>query len=237
MWRIAVATASLLFCCLVSGADEPRKAVEAGALDALWDDLASPDEGKATRAALALASRPADAVTLLRERLRPVKLSEADSTRLIDKLGAEEFTDREAAASELEYYGKFIKADLEKALGRKPAAEVAKRIKQLLDRMPVDPGTAPPPTGLDIDAGRSISISNAAGKLTILVDGKPLDLTPKALPVPVPPRGWARAVRAVAVLEHVGTSDAEKLVRRMSEGERDAQPTRAAREALARWKK
>ena len=90
-------------------------------------------------------------------------------------------------------------------------------------------------------AGRpgSVSISNINGKITIMIDGVPFN--PEAMapppPPPAPPAGWVRAVRAVTLLEHLGTAEAQQLLQAIAAGEADALPTIAAREALERLKK
>jgi hypothetical protein len=200
-------------------------------LDALWTDLASPDEAKATRAALALAASK-DAVPFLKDHLKPVKADPKRLAQLIAQLDSDDFTNREAAAAELDYLGKFIKADLEKAVANKPSAEVKKRLQGFLDRIA---GEAAIPGAPPAITGRSVGVSNNNGKITIIVDGKPLDLTPPA--VPTPRMGWVRATRAVAVLEHVGSAEARKILEGVAEGEGEAPPTKAAKEALDRLKK
>src|SRR5205807_1256969 len=45
---------------------------------------------------------------------------------------------------------------------------------------------------------------------------------------------WTRAVRAVVLLEHVGTPDAVAILKALATGHPDAQPTKEARAALAR---
>jgi hypothetical protein len=49
-----------------------------------------------------------------------------------------------------------------------------------------------------------------------------------------PKSKWTRAVRAIALLEHIGTPDAIAVLKEMSGGHPLAQPTRVAREALER---
>src|SRR5262249_44103705 len=128
--NLRAAAGVLLALCAVStcrAADPPR-------LDALWADLASPDEAKATRAALALAAAK-DAVPFLKDHLKPVKADAKRVAQLIEQLDSDDFPKREEAAAELDYHGKFIKADLEKALAAKPSAEVKKRVQGMLDRI------------------------------------------------------------------------------------------------------
>jgi hypothetical protein len=48
---------------------------------------------------------------------------------------------------------------------------------------------------------------------------------------------WVRAVRAIALLEHIGTSEARAILERLASGEAEALPTEQARAALARLDK
>ena len=43
---------------------------------------------------------------------------------------------------------------------------------------------------------------------------------------------WTRAVRAIVLLEHIGSPDAEAILKEMATGHPDAHPTKVAREAL-----
>jgi hypothetical protein len=138
---------------------------------------------------------------------------------------------------ELEYFGKYIKADLEAALKKGEKLETTMRIQQLIDKMPKEQkAQAPIPV---MPKGRNISVSNINGEIRITVDGVPLNLTP--LPPPPPPPGpppqWIRAVRAVTLLEHFGTPEARAIIEAIAGGESDALPTIAAKEALERLKK
>jgi hypothetical protein len=45
---------------------------------------------------------------------------------------------------------------------------------------------------------------------------------------------WTRAVRAIVLLEHIGTPEAIAILKDMATGHPDAQPTRTAKEALKR---
>lgn len=206
-------------------------------LESRWADLTSPEEGKATRAILALAAEPKETMALLQERLKPVKADPKRVEHLVKQLDSGNFGVRNQATMELEYFGKYIKADLEAALKKDPTVETKTRLKQLLDKMPkVEKAVAPPMPKLG--GGKSVSVTNINGQITILIDGQPLDMMPKA---PVPPQGpsssWVRAVRAVTLLEHLGSPEARALLQAMAAGEADALPTVAARAALERLKK
>ena len=197
----------------------------------LWEQLSSPDEGKATRALLALAARPKEATAYLGQHLKVVKVDKAKVARWIEELGDDTFSTREEAMRELAYLGKFIKADLEKAAATKDP-EVKKRVAALLARIPDEakqPAIAP---GL---RGRNVQVQNINGQISITIDGKALDLTP-----PVPPKpdlDLLRTIRGIALLEHLGTAEAKKILSRLAEGEAEAAPTKEAKAALQRLEK
>lgn len=232
--NMRTATALLLTLCAVSfgrAADPPR-------LDALWADLASPDEAKATRAALALAASK-EAVSFLKDHLKPVKADAKRVAQLVQQMDSDDFSKREEAAAELDYLGKFIKADLEKAMKAKPSAEVKKRVQAMLDRIAGETATPAVPPAL---TGRNVAVSNVNGNITIVVDGKVVSPSGRligaaAVPASARRMGWVRAARAAAVLEFVGTPEARKVLERLSDGEAEAPPTKAAKEALGRLKK
>src|SRR5262249_12548298 len=52
-----------------------------------------------------------------------------------------------------------------------------------------------------------------------------------------PKKAWTRASRGVAILEQIGSPDAIAVLRQVAEGHKDATPTIAAKESLARLKK
>jgi RNA polymerase sigma factor (sigma-70 family) len=261
-----------------------RPAEPASRLESLWTDLASPDEGKGLRAALALAASK-EAVPLFKERLRPVKSDPKRVAQLIAQLDSDDFARRQEAAAELDYLGKFIKADLDKALADNPSLEVKNRIQRLLDQiagettvdrsegpkpapaagatMPVPPrplqvpalpapapaGTPVPPPALPPGATPlpapalppvapgAIAPAPAVGPVPV---GPTAGSTPVRVtggrPLAAPRLAWVRAARAVAVLEQIGTPEAKKILEALAEGEAEAPPTKAAKEALERLK-
>jgi hypothetical protein len=211
-------------------------------IESRWADLASPDEGKATRALLALSATPKETTAFLQEQLKPVKADAKRVAQLVKALDNANFKIRAQAMAELEYFGKYIKADLEAALKANPGIETKMRVQQLLDKMPKEKekkAEAPMPKA---GGGRNISVSNINGQIRITIDGQVIDLNnltppPPPPPPPGPPTGWVRAVRAVNLLEHLATPEAEKMLQSIAAGESDALPTVAAREALERLKK
>jgi hypothetical protein len=223
-----------LFVLLAAGLS-PAAPARAADFRAAWADLAGGDEAKAARAVLTFGAAPKEAVAFLRENLPPVKADAKQVAKLAADLDSDDFEKREEAHRQLQYQGKYIKDDLKKAQ-EGAGAEGKKRLQDLLDAIAQDEKAAapatPPPPNLN---GKSISISNVNGKINVVVDGVPLDLTPRMAPAPAgPPRSWVRAARAVGVLEALDTPEARKLLEDLAAGEADALPTTAAKAALKR---
>ncbi len=158
-------------------------AQSAAILDARWADLASPDDGKAMRALLALAAAPKETVALMKERLKPVKADAKQVEQLLKQLDSGNFAVRSQAMMELEYLHKYIKNELERALKNNPQVETRARVQQLLDKLPKDPKAAavPPPK---FRPGSSVAVSNVNGQIQIIIDGVPLDLSKMQTPPP-----------------------------------------------------
>jgi hypothetical protein len=215
--------------------DKPQSEKAAGAaLEQWWADLGSSEESKSARALLALARTPSQTVAFLRQRVRAVKADPRRVAKLLEDLDSDSFEKRQTAQQELEYLDKYIKADLEKALEGKVSLEVKLRVRRMLKQIGEDnPKPAAPP----VLRGGNISIRNVNGNIEITINGKRLDLTPRIIEKPGPRLSWLRAVRAAAVLEHIGTPEARKVLEMLADGEKDALPSRAAAEALQRLKK
>jgi hypothetical protein len=104
-------------------------------LEQRWADLA----GRAPAAHVAiwaLVGSPAEAVGLLRARLRRVAEVEGGRVkRLIAELGSGDFTTRERASRELGRLGEVVRPALESALEDRRDLERHRRIERLLDEM------------------------------------------------------------------------------------------------------
>lgn len=200
--------------------------------DQLWNDLASADEATFARALLALGKTPQDTLPFLKEKLVPVKADPQRVAKLVADLDSNVFDTREKAAAELEYLGKYIKSDLEKALAAAQGAETKQKLQQLLDKMPQSVKEPMPVQPLN---GKATSVAVINGR--VFINGVPAD-APKPGSVTVgPPMTWVRAVRAIAILEFIGNSEAKEVLQNLAGGESDALPTQQAKAALERLKK
>ena len=203
--------------------------------EALWADLGSAEESKAARALLGLAADPKATVAFLKENLRPVKADADRVTKLVKDLDSNEFAVRQKAMEELEYYGKTVKDQLEKAAKTELSAEAKQRVQQLLDKLPkkLDVKAPPPPP---LPGVNRVQVAIINGK--VIVNGQPVDGNPQPAPVAVgPSMTWVRAARAVALLEHLNTPEARQLLEAISQGDAEALPTTEAKAALERLKK
>jgi RNA polymerase sigma factor (sigma-70 family) len=109
----------------------PRPA-EARELETWWRQLTG-EAPEAHRAIWALAGVPAQAVPLLRDRLRSAAgLPSKDLKRLVQELDSSEFAHREEASRRLGEFGEDAELALREALAHKPSAEVRRRIERLL---------------------------------------------------------------------------------------------------------
>jgi hypothetical protein len=217
-------------------------------LQAAWDALASPDEGRASRALLTLAANPGPAVAFLGEHLPPVRDDAERIGALLDDLGSDQRARWTAAADALAYLGPYARPHVERALAAGPPAALAHRLRELLERLPQperdrDPGRGPGRGFGPFPGGGagSVSVQNINGQVRITVDGQTIDLDRlrgRARGAGAPARDagrpdpWLRATRAVALLRHLGSPDARAILARLADGEPDAAPTREAKLAL-----
>jgi hypothetical protein len=103
---------------------------------AWWKTLADPDAGKAYRTMKEMAAHRAEAVTLLRTKLPPIRaLEDARLDALLTGLGADEFKEREAASHELIALGDAAEPRLRTVLRGAPSLELKRRTEVILQRI------------------------------------------------------------------------------------------------------
>jgi hypothetical protein len=101
----------------------------------LWAELGTNDPAKADQLTAYLVARPGLALSLLRQRLRPVCLDPGQLPRLIADLDHRRFAVRERASRELERLEECAEGALCQARAGRPSAEVRRRIDLLLERL------------------------------------------------------------------------------------------------------
>jgi RNA polymerase sigma factor (sigma-70 family) len=120
---------------VLTAAARPQKRPDERTGD-LWTALGSPDAAVAYRAGWVLTHRPAEAVALFGEKLRPaVPADPVRLARLIGDLDSDAFAVREQAARELEQLGESARVAVQKALLQPPSLNVKQSLQQLLEKL------------------------------------------------------------------------------------------------------
>jgi hypothetical protein len=171
-------------------AKRPRgSALSTHDLDRLWEELGSSDAARAAASIARLTAAPAQAVPLLRARMRPISAPAARRMdRLLTDLDDSQFDVRERAAAELEKMGDLAEMALRRLQRGRPSPEVRRRVDGLI----------------------------------------------KKLEGPLSSAEELRTLRALEVLERLGTPEARTVLQTLAEGAPDARQTREARAALER---
>jgi WD40 repeat protein len=104
-------------------------------LDAAWADLMSPEAGKGFAAIWYMTADPAGTISHVRERLKPVPPVDRKTVAgLIDRLGSEDFQEREKASRELSELAPGAINQIREAAGKTDSAEARNRLAPILAR-------------------------------------------------------------------------------------------------------
>jgi RNA polymerase sigma factor (sigma-70 family) len=116
----------------------PDGKLDPTSVDALWIDLASKNSAKAFAALRRLATAPAQAAALVKERVRAVASPEPKAVAaLIDDLQSGKLAARQKAEISLEALGDQVEPELRKALAGDPPATLRQRLERLLRRVAI----------------------------------------------------------------------------------------------------
>lgn len=214
--------------------DRAAPAAARKALEDLWVDLAA-DEVTASRALLKLATRPKEAVELCREKLKPLTIDAKRVRGLLADLGSEQEPTWKAAVEELEYFDPRLAIDLPTLMDEVTDRVARARLVAILsgDRSAAHLLEPKEPITLGRHGGQNEEVyynfrqrgswwaEHRVDRINVGNWGNRR-------------RYWTRAVRAVVLLEHIGTPAAVAVVKELATGHADAQPTKAAKEAVAR---
>lgn len=207
-------------------------------LEALWADLAK-DEVPATMALLKLSAKPKDVVPFLREKLKPLTIDEKRVRTLLADLEGDKEDARKAAIEELEYYDPRLAIELPALfdivtthtgraymVGLLSGDRLTERL--LEQNAPITLSQHGGKNGEEVyynfRQGGSWWAEHRVGQINATVHGNRR-------------KYWTRAVRAITLLEHIGTPEAAAVLKTLATGHADAQPTKAAKDALARLEK
>ena len=215
-----------------AGRSEPGKAPKGGtgSFESWWDDLEKP-EIDAARALLNMADRREEAVAFLKTKMKPLKMTAAEIRALLLKLGNENEKVWKPAFEELEYFDPRLAIDLETLMDRYKEAPGRQRMVEVLSGR--EAGQL---------AGKTVILRKHGDYFNFFAEPNfgswwaehKLDRVNNPAGWGNPKKKWTRAGRAIVLLEHFGTPGAVAILKEMASGNPDAQPTKVAKEALAR---
>jgi hypothetical protein len=197
-------------------------------MEAWWADLEK-GEAEASRALLKLAAQPKEAVAFLKTKLMPLKIDADKVKALLAKLGSDKEEVWKTAFEELEYFDPRLAIDLETLMADVTDAPARQRMVEVLSGRPAGSlGTKEvilrpvgQGDGFNFFAGGSWWAEHQVARLNSAPWG---NLKKK----------WTRSVRAIVLLEHIGTPEAVAVLTELATGHAEAQPTKVAKEALAK---
>lgn len=207
---------------------EPVKTV-AGAADkpfeTWWDNLEK-EESVASRALLKLSARPQEAVAFLKKKMKPLTIDNDAVFALLDKLASDDDAVWKPAFEELEYFDPRLAVALEALMLDVTEAPARQRMVEVLSGHKA--GALQGDVKLRNTGEESFNFFS--GNSSWWAEHKVSRLNTWGNMK----KKWTRAVRAIILLEHIGSPEAVAILKEMSTGHPEAQPTKTAVEALAR---
>jgi len=201
-------------------------------LETCWADLEK-GETPATRALLNLADRPKEAVSFLKTKLKPLRISSGEVKGLLLKLGSENEAVWKPAFEELEYFDPRLAIDLQTLMERYTEYPVRRRLVEILSGYLPDFLKEREDFQIrSVGTGFNFSAKSARGRGSWWAENRIDKINSGGLRGDLKKK-WTRAVRAIVLLEHIHTPDAVAILKDMAGGHPEAYPTKVAQEALA----
>ena len=225
-----IAATSLLFLYGAWAISKPVPTVrpEAMPFEPLWMDLEKGD-AEASRALLKMSARPKEAVDFLAKKLRPLKIDPEQVNALLGQLASNDEAIWKKAFVELEYFDPRLAIDLETLMKTVTEAPARQRMVEILSGRAAESLAGQEVNLRAIGQGEGYNFfakgSWWAEHKVERINSTGWGNTRKK---------WTQCVRALILLEHIGTADALAILETMSRGHPDAQPTKVANEALKR---
>jgi hypothetical protein len=207
---------------------EPIASSDDALLETLWADL-NKEEPAASRALLKLAAQPEHTVAFLKPKMRPLKLTAKELRALLEKLGSDQEKVWKGAFNELKYLDPRLAIDLEDLMLDITTSPTRQRLVAVLSDRAVESLTSESINLRRLSAGRGFNFNQAGRSWWAEHLVSRLASTPSAHK-----REWLRLMRAIVLLEHIGTPDALAIFNTMASGHLDATPTKLASEAVHR---
>jgi RNA polymerase sigma factor (sigma-70 family) len=207
-----------------------RPAAGEAALEVWWADMTKPGP-PAWRALLAFAARPSEAVAFFKTRLVPLTISEEEVRTLVESLGSDNEAEWKGAAAKMAYFDPRLAVDIKTLMQEALDPMQNSRLAEVL--MDQQPGTF---AGLHFKFQRYAKDNYG---MTETTRGASYGVAWKVSQVDAyngsaGKQQWRRAARAEVVLGAIGTAGATEILQSMATGNAEAEPTRVAKEELAR---
>jgi hypothetical protein len=198
-------------------------ASDAEQMETCWHDLEKPDP-LASRALLKMADKPTETVAFLKEHLLPLKIDEEEVNKLIKDLESDDDTVWKPSYEKLRYFDPRLAIELPVLMTNTTNPTARSRLVEILaDR---EQGEY---------AGKEVKYSTFRGGQNFVIGNGSIWAEKDVARLGgqfVPKDTWTRAIRAIVLLEHINTPDAIAILKDMSTGNSDAQPTKQANTAL-----
>jgi tetratricopeptide (TPR) repeat protein len=198
-------------------------------VDSWWSDLEK-TEAVAARALLNLADRPKETVEFLKTRLKPLTITADRVQTLLVNLGSDKEETWKAAYEEFEYFDPRLAIDLPTLMNDVTTSPARQRLVEVLSQRPIGSLADKDVTIRQIGGGDGYNFFDGRSSWWAEHRVERINLGGNMK------RKWTQAVRAIILLEHIGTPEAVAILRDMATGHPEAQPTKLAVEALDRLK-
>jgi hypothetical protein len=204
-----------------------KAAADEAQMDVWWADLEK-TEAEATRSLLKFSAQPKPTVAYLKKKMKPLKIDAARVRSLIVKLASDKEDVWKPAFDEFEYLDPRLAIDLETLMKEVTEAPARQRLVEVLSG-----NKAGALQGMDVhlrelNNGEGFNFFSDKGSWWAEHRVERINAAGWAIR-----RSWVRAVRAIVLLEHIGTPQAVAILQDMAGGQPDAQPTRTARAAIS----
>jgi hypothetical protein len=197
-------------------------------LESLWTDLEQA-EAVAARALLKMAARPEESVAFLKGKLKPLMITTERVQTLLVNLGSENEETWKAAYEELEYFDPRLAIDLPTLMNDVTTAPARQRMVEIMSQRPVGSLDGKEVTLRPLGSSDGYNFFDGRGSWWAEHRVERLNAGFGNMK-----KKWTQAVRALVLLEHIGSPAAKAILRDMASGHADAQPTKQASEALKR---
>jgi len=210
------------------GPDKSSSKMDQGQMEAWWADLEK-GEAEASRALLNLSTQPEQAVAFLKDRIKPLLLDSVRLKAYLLRLGSSNEALWKQAFEDLEYYDPRLAMDLPTLMDKVTETPARQRMVEVLSSR--NAGSLKDKK-VDLRKVGNEGYNFFDGRGSWWAEHKVSRIN--TYDWDSPKKKWTRAVRAIVLLEHIGTPDAVAILKDMATGHPEAQPTRVAKESLER---